>query len=153
MSSSDESNNSDGYTTVRLPSELMEEIDEIIRLKIRGYKSRSEFIKEAIRKSLEDLKKGQPMPELPPLEHFNLSEQGVIILDRTLSSETSKGTIIEVYFKPENVWCGHCQSSNCQHTKFAQALPEVKEILNKKQVLENLKQERAKQHQTTKRAL
>ncbi len=114
MSSSDESNNSDGYTTVRLPSELMKEIDEIIRLKIRGYKSRSEFIKEAVRKSLEDLKKGQALPELPPLEHFNLSEQGVIILDRTLSSETSKGTIIEVYFKPENVWCGHCQELTCR---------------------------------------
>jgi len=68
MSSSDESN-SDDYTTVRLPKELMEEIDEIIRRGIRGYKSRAEFIKEAIRKRFEELKTSQLMPALPPLEH------------------------------------------------------------------------------------
>ena len=55
MSSFDESNKSDGYTTVRLPNELMEEIDQIIKHRIRGYRSRSEFIKEAVRKSLEEL--------------------------------------------------------------------------------------------------
>jgi Arc/MetJ-type ribon-helix-helix transcriptional regulator len=126
MSSNDE------YTTVRLPNELMEEIDEIIRLKIRGYKSKSEFIKEAIRKSIEELKKGQLMPELQPLEHFNLNEQGVIVLDRTLASKTSSGKVIDVYFKPGSVWCDYCQSSSCQHTKFSLKLPEVQEILKRK---------------------
>jgi len=131
MSSSDESN-SDQYTTVRLPKELMEEIDQIIRRGIRGYKSRAEFIKEAIRKRFEELKTAQLMPELPPLEHFNVSEQGVRILDRTLASKTSKGRIIDVYFKPDNVWCDYCQSSSCQHVKFALDLPAVQEILDKK---------------------
>jgi Arc/MetJ-type ribon-helix-helix transcriptional regulator len=131
MSSSDESN-SDEYTTVRLPKELMEEIDQIIRRGIRGYKSRAEFIKEAIRKRFEELKTSQLMPQLPPLEHFNLSEQGVRILDRTLASKTSKGRIIDVYFKPDNVWCDYCQSSSCQHVKFALDLPAVQEILDKK---------------------
>ena len=129
--SSDESN-SDDYTTVRLPKELMEEIDEIIRRGIRGYKSRAEFIKEAIRKRFEELKTAQLIPELPPLEHFNVSEQGVRILDRTLASKTSKGRIIDVYFKPDNVWCDYCQSSSCQHVKFALDLPAVQEILDKK---------------------
>ena len=54
MSSSGESK-SDGYTTVRLPSELIDEIDDLIKRRVRGYKSRSEFIKEAIRKSLDEL--------------------------------------------------------------------------------------------------
>jgi len=129
--SSDKSN-SDEYTTVRLPKELMEEIDQIIRRGIRGYKSRAEFIKEAIRKRFEELKTAQSMPELPPLEHFNLSEQGVRILDRTLASKTSRGRIIDVYFKPDNVWCDYCQSSSCQHVKFALDLPAVQEILDKK---------------------
>jgi Arc/MetJ-type ribon-helix-helix transcriptional regulator len=131
MSSSNESN-SDEYTTVRLPKELMEEIDQIIRRGIRGYKSRAEFIKEAIRKRFEELKTSQLMPALPPLEHFNLSEQGVRILDRTLASKTSRGRIIDVYFKPDNVWCDYCQSSSCQHVKFALDLPAVQEILDKK---------------------
>jgi len=72
------------------------------------------------------------MLELPPLEHFNIDEQGVRILDRTLASKTSRGRIIDVYFKPDNVWCDYCQSSNCQHVKFALDLPAVQEILNKK---------------------
>jgi Arc/MetJ-type ribon-helix-helix transcriptional regulator len=107
-------------------------IDQIIRRGIRGYKSRAEFIKEAIRKRFEELKTAQLIPELPPLEHFNVSEQGVRILDRTLASKTSKGRIIDVYFKPDNVWCDYCQSSSCQHVKFALDLPAVQEILDKK---------------------
>lgn len=54
MSSTNESN-SDDYTTVRLPKELISEIDEIIASGFRGYKSRSEFIKEAIRRRLDEV--------------------------------------------------------------------------------------------------
>jgi Arc/MetJ-type ribon-helix-helix transcriptional regulator len=122
----------DEYTTVRLPRELMEEIDQIIKQGVRGYKSRAEFIKEAIRRRFEELKTAQSMPELPPLEHFNLNELGVRILDRTLASEKSRGRIVDVYFKPDNVWCDNCQSRSCPHVKFALNLPEVQEILNKK---------------------
>jgi Arc/MetJ-type ribon-helix-helix transcriptional regulator len=120
---------SDDYTTVRLPNEIMEEIDQIIKRKTRGYKSRSEFIKEAIRRRFEELKN---LPELPNLEHFNIDEEGVRILDRTLASKESNGRIIDVYFKPDNVWCDYCQSNNCQHTKFALDLNDVKGILSKK---------------------
>ncbi len=129
---SSEETNSDEYTTVRLPKEIMDEIDQIIKRGIRGYKSRAEFIKEAIRKRFEELETSQPMPKLPPLEHFNVDEQGVRILDRTLATKTSSGRIIDVYFKPESVWCDYCQSSSCQHIKFALDLPAVQEILNKK---------------------
>jgi metal-responsive CopG/Arc/MetJ family transcriptional regulator len=54
MSSTDEPN-SDNYTTVRLPNELILEMDDIIRRRVRGYKSRAEFIKEAIRRHLDDV--------------------------------------------------------------------------------------------------
>jgi metal-responsive CopG/Arc/MetJ family transcriptional regulator len=42
----------DEYTTVRLPKELMEEIDSILKRGVMGYKSRAEFIKEVIREKL-----------------------------------------------------------------------------------------------------
>jgi hypothetical protein len=45
---------------------------------------------------------------------------------------TSKGRIIDVYFKPDEVWCEYCEATNCQHVKFALSIPEVQEILNKK---------------------
>ena len=37
------------YTTVRLPSELLRMVDAIIEAGVLGYKSRAEFVKEAIR--------------------------------------------------------------------------------------------------------
>ncbi len=129
---SSEEPNFDDYTTVRLPRELMEEIDQIIKRGTRGYKSRSEFIKEAIRKRFEELQAAQPIPKLPPLEHFNVDEEGVRILDRTLATKTTNGRIIDVYFKPDSVWCDYCQSSSCRHIKFALDLPAVHEILSKK---------------------
>jgi len=122
----------DEYTTVRLPKELMDEIDEIIKHRVRGYKSRAEFIKEAIRKRFEELKTITPMPQMPPLEHFNISENGVRILDRTLANKTSRGRIIDVYFKPDKVLCEYCESTSCRHVKFALSLPEVQKILRKK---------------------
>jgi hypothetical protein len=54
MSSTDEPT-SDNYSTVRLPKELMQEIDDLIKRRVRGYKSRSEFIKEAIRRRLDEV--------------------------------------------------------------------------------------------------
>ena len=69
---------------------------------------------------------------LPRLEHFNMSENGVSILDRTLADKTSRGRIIDVYFKPDKVWCEYCESARCQHVKFALDLPEVQEILRVK---------------------
>lgn len=66
---------------------------------------------------------------LPPLEHFNLNEQGVLILDRTFRP---KPRIIEVYFKPEGAQCEYCGSNKCRHVEFALSLPDVQEILRKK---------------------
>lgn len=48
------------YMTVSLPLELIEEIDQIIRAG-HGYESRPEFIKDAIRRRLEELKRS-PIP-------------------------------------------------------------------------------------------
>ena len=129
---STEEPNQDDYTTVRLPKELMDEIDQIIKRGTRGYKSRSEFIKEAIRKRFEELQAAAPMPKLPPLEHFNVDNEGVRIVDRTLATKTTGGRIIDVYFKPDSVWCDYCQSGSCRHIEFALELSAVQEILSKK---------------------
>ena len=46
-----------GYTTIALPNSLIKEIDNIIKKDTLGYKSRPEFIKEAIREKIMNLKK------------------------------------------------------------------------------------------------
>lgn len=119
----------DEYTTVRIPRELMEEVDRIVRHGLMGYRSRAEFVKEAIRDKLKTMLRE---PLQPPLEHFNLDEHGVRILDRTLANRATRGRIIDVYFKPEAVWCDYCKTSGCRHAEFALNVPEVQEILRKK---------------------
>ena len=46
-----------GYTTIALPDEMVKEIDEIIKQKKRGYTSRAELIKEAVRVLIDKIKK------------------------------------------------------------------------------------------------
>lgn len=41
------------YTTVRVPKELADEIDELLESGYRGFQHRSEFTRSAIRRSLD----------------------------------------------------------------------------------------------------
>ncbi len=53
----------DRYRSVRLPEELIEEIEKVIRSGKHGYKSIAEFIKEAVREELREVdrtKSGKP---------------------------------------------------------------------------------------------
>jgi len=45
--------NADGYATVRIPVELANEIDEIVKSGVLGYKTRSELVKDAVRQKIE----------------------------------------------------------------------------------------------------
>ena len=118
------------HITIKLPKELVAEMDRLIGA--MGFRSRGEIAKEAIRQLLSQYKEKLTQPRLPPLEHFNISEHGVRILDRTLTNGNSRGRIIDVYFRPEGVWCEHCQTNNCKHIQFALTIPKIREIIWKK---------------------
>ncbi|BBL45986.1 ribbon-helix-helix domain-containing protein [Metallosphaera sedula] len=45
----------DEYVTIKIPSELAELIDKVIESKRYGYRSRAEFVNEAIREKLRQL--------------------------------------------------------------------------------------------------
>jgi len=45
-----------GYTTIALPNILLDQVEEMIKGKKYGCVSKPEFIKEAIRKHLQELK-------------------------------------------------------------------------------------------------
>lgn len=45
-----------GYTTIALPDELVKEIDDIVKTKKKGYTSRGELVKEAVRSFLKEIK-------------------------------------------------------------------------------------------------
>lgn len=67
------------------------------------------------------------------MEHFNLDENGVRILDKSLTTEHSpRGRIVDIYFKDKRAWCEHDESFDCKHVEYALSLPVVQEILKKK---------------------
>lgn len=45
------------FTTVAIPDELIKEVDNVVKSRKMGYRSRPELIKEAIRKLLRELKR------------------------------------------------------------------------------------------------
>jgi hypothetical protein len=123
------------YRGVTLQRELVNKIEEYVKAHPEtGYKSLADFVTDAVREKCEQLKILLPTPELPPLEHFNISENGVRILDRTIKNGVSNGRIIDVYFKPKGVWCDYCQASNCRHIKFALTVPKIRELTEKKRM-------------------
>lgn len=124
-----ESKTSD-HVTVKIPKELVDEMDRLIGA--LGFRSRGEIAKEAIRQLLSHYKENLAPPEPPTLEHFNIGENGVRILDRSLGNGTSKGRIIDVYFKPDKVLCEYCGTDNCKHVEFALNIPKVRKILIQK---------------------
>jgi len=48
------------YVTVRIPKQLADEMDEIIRYGTLGYKTRAEMVKEAIRLRIESIHLNNP---------------------------------------------------------------------------------------------
>lgn len=45
------------YTNIGLPEDLIKQIDNILKNTNLGYKSRGEFVKEAVRNSIKELQK------------------------------------------------------------------------------------------------
>jgi len=112
---------------------MVDAIEEFLKTeeaKQMGYLYKVDVVTAAVRDILE--KYGfYPIPEPQPsesLEHFNLNEEGVLVLDRTLQPDR----IVRVYFRPEGVYCEHCESVKCRHVEFALKLPKVQDILHKK---------------------
>jgi hypothetical protein len=67
------------------------------------------------------------------MEHFNLDEHGVKILDKSLAtSHSPTGMIADIFFKDKKAWCELCDSSDCKHIEYALSLGFVQEILKKK---------------------
>lgn len=53
-----------GYTTIALPDEMVKEIDEVVKQKKRGYTSRAELIKEAVRVLIDKIRKQLALEKL-----------------------------------------------------------------------------------------
>lgn len=110
--------NDGDYKTIRIPVELENEISGLIGKK--GFRSKAEIVKEALRRML------QEYSEIPVLEHFNLNEDGVRILDRSMNK------IVDIFFKPNGIRCDYCEASDCRHIQFALTVPAIKDVVKRK---------------------
>ena len=128
-----------GFVKVYLRMEG-ETADRFLRIKEHlGLKNDTEVLRALInwywrqnREELEVPRAFASMEAQPLMEHFNVSEDGVRVLDRSLANSVSKGRIIDVYLRPEGAWCEYCGSMECRHVSFVLGIPKVQEILKKK---------------------
>ena len=90
----------------------MDRIDEYIKSnREAGYKSLADFVTEALRKRCEELKILGPRPEPPVLEHFNVNQDHVRVIDH------KRRVFADVYFRNDRVYCELCGEEDCEVIK------------------------------------
>lgn len=117
----------DRYRGISLQRELVDRIEEYIKNHPEaGYKSLADFVTDALRKRCEELKILGPSPEPPALEHFNVNEDHVTVIDH------KRRMFADVYFRNNHVYCELCEEEDCEHVRYALGLSKVQKALGRK---------------------
>jgi len=107
----------DKYSTVRIPKEFAKEMDKLIGT--RGFTSRAEITKEAVRKLLNEYKREH-------LKILNHDDKGVKIWDEDLRQHA------EIQIAPKGIYCTLCDASKCEHIRFALRERDIREYVQKR---------------------
>lgn len=110
------------HVTIKLPKDLVVEMDKLKGQ--HGFRSRGEIAKEAVRRLINYYE--EKGPTLPRFEQINFDENGVKILDRALHR------VADVYITPEEIKCGLCRESECDHVKFALSQTDIQNVILKR---------------------
>ena len=113
------------FRGVSLKRELVDEVERFV-IEHPGYKGIADFVHEAVRIRMEEIRKSHIEKPLPRFEHFNKDPNGVKITDRKLRK------IADIYFKPEGIFCELDQSNDCEHIDFALTVPDIQDIIRKR---------------------
>ncbi|RLI77530.1 hypothetical protein DRP04_11260, partial [Archaeoglobales archaeon] len=119
------------HATVRIPRELLDSIEEFLKTKAaksRGLLHKTDVVAAAVREFLEE-RGFYPKPAKPLLQHYNLNDDGVIIIDRIINPGRER--YIQIYFKPEGILCEFCQTNDCYHIRYAYTKEDIKKVLRK----------------------
>jgi hypothetical protein len=116
------------FKSISIKEEFAESIEEFIRQHPSlGYRSIAQFLEDSSRRRLEELK--SQVKAVPRFLKINGDEQGVKIYDNELKGNKQ----VDVYFTPNGIRCGYHQLSDCEHIRFALSLPEVRNMVRKRQ--------------------
>jgi Arc/MetJ-type ribon-helix-helix transcriptional regulator len=110
------------FRGVSLKRELVNQVEQLVKDN-QEYKSVADFVHEAVRLRMQEIKKNKQQPRF---EHFNINDDGARISDRKL------GMIADIYFKPQGIFCDLDKSNTCEHIDFALTIPKIQEIIRKK---------------------
>lgn len=115
------------YTGLSVNKNLMDIIKQFIKdYPEYGYRSLTDFVEDAVRRRADDLK---VFALTPRFSHFNLDEHGVKIGDKKLGLKA-----IQIYFKPEGIFCEYCGINNCMHILYALEQAEIQKVIRKKRL-------------------
>lgn len=113
------------FRGVSLKRELVNEVEKFVK-EYPQYKNIADFVHEAVRIRMEDVRKSYAEKPLPRLEQLNFDENGVKIIDRKL------GCVVDVYFKPQGVRCSIDSEERCDHIVFALSQRDIQEVIKKR---------------------
>ena len=114
-----------GFRGTSLKSGLVADIERFIADHPEaGYKSVSDFVQEAVRVRMQEVKK--LLPIFPRFEILNADENGTKVIDRELHA------IAQIYLKPESIWCDVCERHDCVHIRYALNDTEIQKIIRKR---------------------
>lgn len=117
------------YRKVSLKKELIDLIEHLVQNNpTYSYKSIADFIEQATRKRLEELR---ALPSVLMLQHINIEEGGNCV---TLWDAGLRRTV-EVQFNEDKIKCLFCDSTDCRHVKCAFNLAEVKKEFERRRKL------------------
>jgi len=112
------------FRNISVKTELANKIEEFIeKCPEYGYRSISQFMEDAARQRLEQLKALSPTPRFEVINH---DENGVKLLDRKLHR------VVDVFIKPTGIKCSECESDNCEHVSFVLKQPDVQKLIRRK---------------------
>lgn len=113
------------YRNISIKSEFADDIEKFIgEYPHLGYRSIAQFLEDASRRRLEELK--LQIKPLPRFEQINCDEEGCKILDRQLKR------IADISIKREGIRCSIHHTDTCEHVEFALSQKEVQQIIKKR---------------------
>ncbi len=107
-------------TSVNIPPEVAKVVDAVYEK--YGFKSRDEFIRDAVKRRLEEMSLWPPQRRIT---HFNVYQDRVTVIDSEL-----KNLWIDLYIRDRQLRCSYCERNDCIHTEFAMDIPQVAKVLS-----------------------
>ena len=112
------------FKSISMKEEFAESIEEFVKEHPEfGYRSIAQFLEDASRRRLEELKKQIKTP--PRFEQINCDADGCKILDRQLKR------VADIQIKPTGIHCSIHHTNTCEHIDFALAQEDVQETIKK----------------------